>query len=125
MDGTRDGRCHGSRHPRFVRTDSALDDRRIPTGSSGPRARTSPNGLSARELEVLRLLAAGKTNRAIAIELVLSERTVSHHVASILGELAVSTRSAATAWAVREHLVWSSRPRVLDWADPDQTSFSR
>lgn len=63
------------------------------------------HGLSVREIEVLRLLATGKTNRSIADDLVLSERTVSHHVASILGKLGVSTRSAATAWAVKKGFI--------------------
>jgi predicted ATPase/DNA-binding CsgD family transcriptional regulator len=64
-----------------------------------------PGGLSRREVEVLRLVAAGRTNREIAAELVLSERTVAHHVDSILTKLGVSTRSAATAFAFRNSLV--------------------
>jgi DNA-binding NarL/FixJ family response regulator len=57
-----------------------------------------------REMEVLRLVAAGQTNRAIAAELVLSERTVAHHVDSIFGKLGVFSRAAATALALREGL---------------------
>jgi len=62
-------------------------------------------GLSPRELEVLRLLATGRTNRAIADQLVLSERTVDRHVSNIFAKLGVSSRSAATAYAYENNLV--------------------
>ncbi|MGW7685945.1 LuxR C-terminal-related transcriptional regulator [Kribbella sp. NPDC054772] len=58
-------------------------------------------GLTPREVEVLRVLATGATNRAIADELFLSERTVARHVSNIFGKLRVSSRSAATAWALQ------------------------
>jgi DNA-binding CsgD family transcriptional regulator len=61
--------------------------------------------LSPRELEVLRLVAAGRSNKAIATQLVLSERTVERHVSNILAKLNVSTRSSATAYAYRHHIV--------------------
>jgi DNA-binding CsgD family transcriptional regulator len=61
-----------------------------------------PRGLTDREIEVLRLVAAGHTNRQIATDLVLSERTVAHHLDSIFGKLGVSSRAAATAVALRE-----------------------
>jgi len=63
------------------------------------------HGLTARELEVLRLVAAGKTNRQIAAELVLSEHTVARHVQNIFGKLRVSSRTAATAFAFEQQLV--------------------
>jgi DNA-binding NarL/FixJ family response regulator len=62
-------------------------------------------GLSRRELEVLRHVASGKTNKEIAAELVLSERTVERHVSNIFGKLGVSTRSAATAFAYEHKLL--------------------
>jgi DNA-binding NarL/FixJ family response regulator len=62
-------------------------------------------GLTARELEVLRLIAAGKTNRAIAAELVLSEKTVARHVSNIFTKLGLSSRAGATAYAYEHHLV--------------------
>ncbi len=62
-------------------------------------------GLTGRELQVLRLLAAGATNRAIAAELVLSERTVDRHASNIYTKLGVSTRAAATAFAYEHDLV--------------------
>jgi len=61
--------------------------------------------LSERELQVLHLLAVGKTNRAIADELFISERTVARHVSNIFDKLGVSSRSAATAWAYQRNLV--------------------
>jgi DNA-binding CsgD family transcriptional regulator len=63
------------------------------------------SGLTARELEVLRLVAAGATNRAIAEQLVLSERTVDRHVSNILAKIGVSSRTAAAAYAIERQLV--------------------
>ena len=65
-------------------------------------------GLTPRELEVLRLVAAGNTNRAIAEQLVLSEKTVARHVANIFTRLGISSRSAATAYAYEHGLLNSS-----------------
>jgi DNA-binding CsgD family transcriptional regulator len=62
-------------------------------------------GLSERELEVLRHLAAGATNKAIAAEFVLSERTVDRHVSNIFAKLGVSSRAAATAYAYQHRLL--------------------
>ena len=70
-------------------------------------AETSPSrplGLSAREIEVLRLVAAGATNRAVAADLGISERTVDRHVSNIFTKLDVSSRSAATAYAYEHGL---------------------
>ena len=61
--------------------------------------------LSPREIEVLRLVAEGCSNREIADALVISERTAVHHVSHILDKLAVPSRAAATAWAFRPGLV--------------------
>jgi DNA-binding CsgD family transcriptional regulator len=63
------------------------------------------HGLSERELEVLRLVAAGRTNREIASALVLSQHTVARHVQNIFGKLGVSSRTAATAFAFEHELV--------------------
>jgi DNA-binding CsgD family transcriptional regulator len=62
-------------------------------------------GLTAREVQVLRLVAEGKTNRSIAEDLVLSEKTVARHVSNIFSKLGVSSRSAATAYAYEHALV--------------------
>ncbi len=61
--------------------------------------------LTARELEVLALVAGGRTNREVAAELVLSERTVDRHVSNILTKLGVSSRTAATAYAYEHRLL--------------------
>lgn len=62
-------------------------------------------GLTPRELEVLEYLATGKTNKEIAADLFISERTVDRHVSNILAKLDVASRAAATAFAYRHHLV--------------------
>ena len=70
--------------------------------------RASPHGigpLSEREAQVVRLLAAGKTNRAIADELFISEKTVARHVSNIFDKLGVSSRTGATAWAFQHNLI--------------------
>jgi DNA-binding CsgD family transcriptional regulator/tetratricopeptide (TPR) repeat protein len=69
-----------------------------------PRA-PAPGPLTARELEVLRLIAAGGTNRRIAGELCVSERTIDRHVSNILTKLDVPSRAAATAYAYAHQLL--------------------
>jgi DNA-binding NarL/FixJ family response regulator len=71
------------------------------TGAGRPDA----HGLSARELEVLRLLASGKSNREIAAALVISEHTVARHVQNIFTKLRVGSRTAAGAYAFEHDLV--------------------
>ena len=75
-------------------------DRLAPTGAPAGTGR-----LTGRELEVLRLVAAGETNHAIATTLHLAEKTVHRHVSNIYTKLGVSSRAAATAYAYRHHLV--------------------
>lgn len=89
-------------HAAFERLGAVPDLARIaaPEGAS-PRG----HGLTARELQVLRLVAAGKTNKAIARELGLSERTVDRHLSNIFCKLEVASRAAATAYAYRHHLM--------------------
>jgi DNA-binding CsgD family transcriptional regulator len=79
--------------------DVAQVDRLIARGSP------LPGGLTAREAEVLRLVASGRTNRAIASDLFLSEKTVARHVSNIFTKLGVTSRSAATAFAFQHDLV--------------------
>jgi len=76
-----------------------------PADGPDPSAARSPHALTPRELEVLRLVAAARTNRAIAAELVLSERTVERHVSNIFVKLGVSSRAGATAYAYEHDLL--------------------
>ena len=84
--------------------------------------RATPAGLSPRELEVLRLVASGKTNKAIAKQLFLSEKTVDRHVSNIFAKTNVASRAAATAFAYQHGLVLISevpgraRPCAFDRA---------
>jgi len=76
--------------------------------SSTPPAKsaaTYPDGLTAREVEVLRLLARGLTDVQIAEQLVISPRTVNNHLTSIYSKIQVSSRSAATRYAIDHHLI--------------------
>lgn len=72
-------------------------------GARGTRSGAGP--LTAREVEVLALLATGRTNKAIAAELVISQKTVARHVANIFTKLDLSSRSGATAYAYTHGLV--------------------
>jgi ATP/maltotriose-dependent transcriptional regulator MalT len=88
----------------FARLGAAPDLARI---ESLTRSVSSDHGhrLTRRELQVLRLVAGGETNKAIATELVLSERTVDRHVSNIFTKLGVTSRAAATAYAYKHQLV--------------------
>jgi len=66
---------------------------------------TSPGGLSSREIEVIELVAKGMTNKQIAADLVISEKTVARHISNIFTKIGVGSRSAATAWAFKQGLV--------------------
>lgn len=79
-----------------LRTLDGLDDR-----AHGQ----TPGGLTAREVQVLRLVASGKTNRAIARELELSEKTVARHVSNSFAKIGVPSRAAATAYAYENRLI--------------------
>jgi DNA-binding NarL/FixJ family response regulator len=69
---------------------------------------TGPESLTVREHEVLRLIAAGHTNRRIARDLEISEKTVSVHVSNVLRKLEVGSRTEAAGVAYREGLVAGS-----------------
>jgi DNA-binding CsgD family transcriptional regulator len=89
--------------------DAARDGYRA-LGAAPDLARLDPrrgarHGLTPRELEVLRLVAAGRSNREIAVKLVISEHTVARHVQNILAKLDVSSRTAAASFAFEHELV--------------------
>ncbi len=86
----------------FERLGAARDAAKASDLLGGPA--TLPGGLTAREAEVLRLVASGKTNRDIAVELVISEHTVARHLQNIFGKLDVTSRSAAAAFAYEHDL---------------------
>lgn len=93
----------------FQQLGAAPDLAAIESMPAAPSVAASPDrsahGLSARELEVLLLVASGKTNKLIARQLFLSEKTVDRHVSNIFAKLGVPTRAAATAWAYQRGLV--------------------
>lgn len=74
-----------------------------------PKAQSRPGGLSRRELEVLRLVADGRTSSEIATQLFISSRTAEHHVQHIYTKIGVSNRAAATRWAVQHQVVDGNR----------------
>jgi DNA-binding CsgD family transcriptional regulator len=88
----------------FRQLEAVPDLARVAALTRKPAA-SAAGGLTVRELQVLRLVAAGQTNRSIAAELFLSERTVDRHVSNILTKLGVSSRAAATAHATRHQLI--------------------
>ncbi len=81
--------------PDLAQIDSMTNERRS----------ARPHGLTRRELQVLRLIAAGKTNKAIAGELFVSEKTIDRHVSNIFNKLDVPSRAAATAYAYEQQLI--------------------
>ena len=88
---------------RLGATPDATRARGLADDSSGQAARSA--GLTRREAQVLALVATGRTNREIAADLVISDKTVARHVSNIFAKLDVSSRSAATAYAYEHDLV--------------------
>jgi DNA-binding CsgD family transcriptional regulator/tetratricopeptide (TPR) repeat protein len=88
----------------FRQLDAAPDLARVGALTRKPVTRAA-GGLTGRELQVLGLVAAGQTNRSIAAELFLSERTVERHMSNILTKLGVPSRAAATAYAYQHQLI--------------------
>ena len=88
----------------FLRLDARPDLHRVET-LLHPAQAVGAHGLSAREIEVLKLVAGGKTNHAIAAELFLSVRTVDRHVSNIFDKLGVHSRTAAASYGIQHHIV--------------------
>jgi DNA-binding CsgD family transcriptional regulator len=87
----------------FQRLGAAYDLARLDADAASP-APAAASGLSPREVEVLSLIAAGETNKAIAAALVISEHTVARHVQNMLQKLGFSSRASLAAFAVQEGL---------------------
>jgi len=85
----------------FDRLGATIDSRQTRSLTTTP---SRPAGLSAREAEVLRLVASGATNREIAAALFLSERTIARHLSNIFTKLGVTSRTGATAFAFKNNL---------------------
>ena len=78
---------------------------RLEPGTESQSARPNPDGLTEREVEVLSLIASGRTNNEIAEELVLSVRTVERHIGNIYGKISARGRADATAYALTRGLI--------------------
>jgi NarL family two-component system response regulator LiaR len=91
------GRGEAILHPRIAQ--------RLMAEVTAPSRQDPAAGLTARELEVLHLIAQGRSNAEIAAELVITERTVKAHVSNLLGKLHLSDRTQAAVYAWREGLM--------------------
>jgi DNA-binding CsgD family transcriptional regulator len=89
----------------FQQLGAKPDIERLNALTKRPHGAATPAGLTTREVQVLRLVAAGKTNRAIAKQLGLSEKTVARHVHNSLTKIGVPSRAAATAYAYEQGLI--------------------
>jgi DNA-binding NarL/FixJ family response regulator len=100
-------------HRGELQLDPALA-RRLLSSLWAARDDDSKAELTAREVEIVRLVGAGKANKEIAGELAISERTARTHVSHILGKLGLSSRTQVALWAVRKGLVDADGDRELD-----------
>jgi DNA-binding NarL/FixJ family response regulator len=91
----------------FTALGATPDLARLQAMSTGT-ANQPPGGLTEREAEVLALVATGRTNREIAVQLVISEKTVASHLSHIFTKLDLSSRAAATAYAYEHGLTHST-----------------
>ena len=96
---------------RFYESRRALWLERLARARQPDQPAPYPNGLSEREVEVLRLVAAGRTNQQIADELVISLNTVARHVSNIFGKTGVANRAEAASYAHRRGLAAGSVTR--------------
>jgi DNA-binding NarL/FixJ family response regulator len=91
--------------PAAISDSSALVSAARSVWPAANRISIAAGGLSTREIEVLRLVAAGKTNPEIAAALFLSEKTVARHLSNIFAKLDVNSRTSAAAFAFEHRLV--------------------
>jgi DNA-binding NarL/FixJ family response regulator len=90
---------------RTLSLDQAIEEALAEDPSASPTAAGRPDGLTARELEVLRLVASGRSNREIADELVLSVRTVERHITNLYAKIGARGKADATAYAFQHGLL--------------------
>lgn len=102
--------CFEAAAATFEQLGAAVDARQTEDLLGGQEVAPLFGGVTRRELEVLRLVAAGRSNKDIAAKLHLSPRTVAHHIDSIFTKLGVSSRAAATAFAYEHGLVGAAAP---------------
>lgn len=95
----------GLARSRALNADVVQSLRAVVSGNSKPVARARPAGLSERQVEVLRLLAQGLSNKQIAARLVISPRTAEHHVQDIYAKIGVSSRAAVALFAMEHQLL--------------------
>jgi DNA-binding CsgD family transcriptional regulator len=88
----------------FQQLGALPDLARVDALTSPADAKQAPGGLTTRELDVLRLIAAGQSNKEIGLALVISEHTVARHVQNMLAKLGCASRAALAAFAVEHHL---------------------
>jgi DNA-binding NarL/FixJ family response regulator len=88
----------------YLQLGAAPDVGRIDALAGEPESKPS-HGLTARELQVLRFVASGKTNKAIAGALFVSEKTIERHLSNIFNKLHVSSRTAVAAYAYEHKLL--------------------
>ena len=103
----------GSLHPSHGVRLSHVPERAPARLRRARRCRRCPCGLTRRELEILRLVATGATNHAVARSLWVSDETVKFHLSNVYRRLAVRSRAEATEWAVANGLLDSEyEPRL-------------
>ena len=90
-----------AQEPTTILTSTSAAPSNLPAKPPAPY----PDGLTVREVEVLRLVAQGLTTAQVAEQLIISPRTVNTHLTTIYGKIGVSSRSAATRYAIDHHLV--------------------
>ncbi len=88
----------------FQQLGALPDLTQVETLTSNTESRHTPGGLTAREIDVLRLVADGQTNKEIGATLVISEHTVARHIQNMLAKLGCSSRAALAAFAVEHQL---------------------
>ena len=96
----------------FQQLGALPDLARIDALTSHSETREAPGGLTLREMEVLRLIAAGQTNKEIGATLVISEHTVARHVQNMLAKLGCPSRAALAAFAAEHGLAQPPRGQL-------------